>query len=108
MRLRISDLKHRVRLERVSRVSDGGGGGADTWALVDEFWAAVVPAQSTEPFQSEQHQGSARHHVFCRYRTDVRLSDRLVLGTRRFDIQGIMNVNDDAEFLKLSCEEILS
>lgn len=103
--VRISDLKHRVRLERASRTGDGGGGGDETWSLIAEFWAGVIPVQGREPFRSEQVQGERIHHVVCRFREDVLLRDRLVLGARHFNIRGILDFDDEAQFLKLICEE---
>lgn len=105
--IRISDLKHRVRLEQPVRVGDGGGGDEVTWTGVAEFWAAVVPVSGRERLEFDALSAETLHTIYCRYREDVRLSHRLVLGLRVFEIRSVLNMDDDKRFLKLSCEEVV-
>jgi len=106
--IRISDLKHRVRLEQPVRVDDGGGGGAITWVLVAEFWAAVVPMSGREGLEADALSADIAHIIYCRYRDDVELTYRLVLGSRIFEIRSIANMNDAKRFLKIECEEVVA
>ena len=107
-RLRIADLKHRVRLEAPVRSGDGGGGGSLAWVQVAEFWAAVTPVSGGEQLFSESLRAKVTHTIYCRYRTDVRVTQRIVLGPRIFEIRSVENKDDDKVFLKLRCEELLT
>ncbi len=106
--IRISDLKHRVRLEQPVRVDDGGGGGTVTWALVAEFWAAVVATSGRERSVSDALIADVNHTIYCRYREDIGPTHRLVLGARVFEIRSVLNLDDNKQFLKLGCEEVVA
>lgn len=101
----IGDLRHRVRIEAASRVSDGGGGATVSWTTVAEVWAAIWPRASDEVFQSDRVAGKATHDIWIRHRSDVKPEMRIVLGTRQFDIRGAIDIEDRIRWLKCPCEE---
>jgi SPP1 family predicted phage head-tail adaptor len=104
---RISDLSHRVTIEEAIRTPDGGGGGTLMWHAVDDVWAAILSVSGREIGEEDRRQARMTHHVWMRYRTDVKSNMRLVEGERVFDVHAVFNVDDEKRFLKLLCEEQL-
>lgn len=102
---RIGDLRHRMRLEVVTRVPDGAGGAEETWSLVAELWAAVKPLSGEEGLAADRIAGRASHEVVVRYRPGVMPAMRLVLGTRTFDIRAVLDIDERRRFLRCLVEE---
>lgn len=101
----ISDLRHRVRIERPERAADGAGGWNVTWTLVDEVWAAMWPRMSSEQFALDRVAGKATHDIWMRYRRGVTPGMRITIGTRVFDILGALDVRERRRWLKCIAEE---
>ncbi|WP_170984395.1 phage head closure protein [Rhodoligotrophos defluvii] len=91
---RIGKLRHRLRLERPVRVSDGTGGAEVTWQPVAAVWAAVEPVRFENGVKAEKISAAVTHRITIRYRDDVSTDMRLIAGTRIFEID---SVRDDAE-----------
>jgi len=50
-------------------------------------------------------QEKVTHEVTIRYMTNIDTNSRITVGTRKFNIKGIINVDERDRFLKLLCEE---
>ncbi|MCV0370821.1 phage head closure protein [Filomicrobium sp.] len=103
--VRIGDLRQRVGIERVVRVTDGGGGAEEEWDMVAEVWAAVMPLTGTERVEADAVNGNVSHEIWMRYRPDVAPDMRLRLGPRLFDVRAVMDVEERRRFLRCLCEE---
>lgn len=103
--VRIGDLRQRVRLETATSTPDGGGGGAESWLLVAELWAAVRPLAGQERVEADAIAGRVTHEVFIRHRTGVTAAMRFVLGSRIFDIRAALDVDERQRWLRCLVEE---
>ncbi len=101
----VSDLKHRVAIERAARSGDGAGGNIVAWLHVAEVWAAIWPRQAGESFTMDRVAGKATHDVWIRHRKDVVPEMRLRLGEREFDIRGVIDHEARGRWLKCVVEE---
>jgi SPP1 family predicted phage head-tail adaptor len=101
----IGDLRQRVRLEMATSTPDGGGGAAESWALVAEVWAAVRPLAGQERMEADAIAVRVTHEMFIRYRTGVTPALRFVLGSRIFDIRAALDVDERQRWLKCLVEE---
>ena len=99
------DLRHRVSIERPVRSSDGGGGFLVTWVRIAEVWAAVWPRTMDESLALDRVAGRATHDVWMRHRTDLKPEMRLRLGSRTFDVRGVLDVEERGRWLKCVVEE---
>jgi SPP1 family predicted phage head-tail adaptor len=105
----IGDLRQRGTLQRRVETSDGQGGVDVTWSLIGSAWMAVdmdggsggeklgagsmVTAQALVP-------------VFMRYRADLSVKDRIVLGDRTLDIATMTDVGGRRRWWQLMCAEV--
>lgn len=99
------DLRHRISIEAPVRAPDGGGGADVTWALIDEVWAAIWPRTSAETVRLDRTESVATHDVWMRYRSGVAPEMRIRLGTRVFDIRGVIDADERRRWLKCIVEE---
>ena len=58
--VRIGELRQRVRLETATSTPDGGGGGAESWVLVAELWAAVKPLAGQSGLRRTRSRAASR------------------------------------------------
>lgn len=101
----IGDLRRRVTIETAVRASDGGGGFTVIWQPVAVLWAAIWPRLADESFTLDRVAGRASHDMWIRYRTDIKPEMRVVIGTRVFDIKGVIDVEDRKAWLRCPLEE---
>lgn len=76
--------------------------------LVADLPASVEPLRGREFFAVEETQSEVSHRVMIRYSTTVAVlkpKDRVLLGTRAFDIQSVINREERNRWLELMCVE---
>lgn len=103
--LSIGDLRQRVGIQRAVRVADGGGGAEETWEMLAEVWAAVLPLTGFERVEADAVSGHVTHEIWLRYRDDVTPDMRFRLGRRLFDVRAVIDIEERRRFLKCLCEE---
>lgn len=103
--IEIGDLRHRVRIERAVRLPDGGGGWVMSWTHVADVWAAIWPRSTGEDLTLDRVASRARHEVWMRHREGIVPEMRLRLGTRTFDVRGVLDVEERGRWLKCIVEE---
>ena len=91
------------------RVPDGKGGFTENWSSLtpNGFWAAIEPATAANVERRVGHQVEAKvsHLVTIRYLVGVKVTGRVVFGSRIFWIRGIANRDERNVQLTLACEE---
>jgi SPP1 family predicted phage head-tail adaptor len=100
-----SDLRHRLTLEELERVSDDGGGFTETWVEVAELSADLRPVGGLETVEADRLAGRVSHEVALRYRPGVVPAMRFRKGARLFHILSVINVDERNRWLKCLCEE---
>ena len=102
---RIGDLRHRITLETLSRVSDGQGGFTETWSTLATVWAFIKPISSRERLFAESIGYQRSHEVIIRHRTDVTQEMRFTYDSRVFQIKGVKRPDERKAYLILDAEE---
>jgi SPP1 family predicted phage head-tail adaptor len=105
LRLRPSDLRHRVRIEQGIVTSDGAGGRSVTWALFEETWAWIAPLTGEEKFLAEQLEDKITHTIRMRFRDGITPSMRITFEDRVFNIRAVLNPEERDWVLTLLCDE---
>jgi SPP1 family predicted phage head-tail adaptor len=100
-----SDLRHRLALEELQRVSDEGGGFAESWITVATLWCDFRPLAGLETVEADRVAGRVSHEVSLRYRPGVQPAMRFRKGARLFHILTVINVDERNHWLKCLCEE---
>jgi len=99
-------MSKRIKLQSSSRTSDGAGGATVAWTDVATTWAAVEPVTGKEPYIAQQLQGQVTYKVTIRYRTGVSPAQRVLYGTRAFDVKAVIDPKEHHTILILACEEV--
>ncbi len=100
-----SDLRHRLTLEQLERMSDEGGGFSESWAAVATLWCDVRPLAGSETVESDRLAGRVSHEIALRYRPEVVPAMRFRDGARVFHIVSVIDVDERRRWLKCLCEE---
>jgi SPP1 family predicted phage head-tail adaptor len=102
---RIGALRHRVTLESVVRLADGGGGAHVSWLPVAEIWAGIMPVSGSEIVSGEAVSGRVSHEIFIRHRAGVEPAMRFRYGARLFEIVAVMDRDERRRLLRCLCRE---
>jgi SPP1 family predicted phage head-tail adaptor len=100
-----SDLRHRLALEQLERVDDGGGGFTESWAAVATLWCDLRPVAGSETVEAGRLAGTVSHEISLRYRLGVVPAMRFRDGARVFHIVSVINVDERNRWLKCLTEE---
>lgn len=101
----IGGFRHRVKIQEETATADEGGGYSRTWTDVDTMWCSIEPVNPREVFQANQIQARVTHKILTRYRTDVSSANRLLFGTRAFNIRSVTTKNERSRLTVILAEE---
>ncbi len=102
---RAGALRHRVILESMNKVDDGGGGLSVVWEEVAPLWVAIKPLSGRERLGAGQYASRLTHEIILRYRTLALPEMRFRKGGRIFEITAVINVDEKNRWLRALCEE---
>ncbi len=85
-----SAMPDQCQVQRVTRASDGAGGFTETWVTVATLPCAIAPMRGRpeERAIAEQIKARVLWVLLVPAGSDVRTEDRLVVGTRTFEVHG--------------------
>lgn len=98
-------LRHRVTIQARGAGVDTYGSPNGSWADVATVRAHVAPLRGAERIAAIQAQAVIDHKVIIRYRTGVTAKQRLLYGSRIFDIESVIDINEGHETIELLCKE---
>jgi len=99
----IGEITTRITIQDKTSVADGMGGYAVTWSDVVTVWAKKTTHRSDEAVQAMVTTGLAIHNFRIRYRSGVKSSQRIVEGTKYYNIAGPPIVV--GKWLDITCKE---
>jgi SPP1 family predicted phage head-tail adaptor len=83
-------LRDRVRVQRVAETRAADGGIVETWTDIGRRWAQVQPLAVREYLQAQQVEAEITHRIVMRKPSLVTAKDRLIVGSRTFEVVGVM------------------
>ncbi len=101
----IGKLRHRLIIQQEQRAGDAGTGVTIVWAKVATVSGSVKPLSGRETLQAMQLQARISHRIVIRYRAGVTTAMRVLFGTRLFNIQAVLDRDEDRRFLEIMVEE---
>jgi SPP1 family predicted phage head-tail adaptor len=87
----VGRMKFRVEIQSRTGVSDGMGGSTVSWATTATVWADIQPLSMNERTQADRLVGDATHKLIIRNRTLAPTTQRILYGSRQFNIVSIVN-----------------
>lgn len=103
-------LRNRVWIEVATRTLDAVGQPATTWARATNgnVFAAIQPLRGVERFTAQQLSAKMSHKITIRYWSGLTPDEhRIKWGTRIFDINGVINIDERNKRMELYCTEAL-
>ncbi len=104
----IGKLRHRLKIQAAAPTEDPYGGRSDPWAkpvTVATVWGRIESLRGRERMHAMQLEDRVTHRVRIRYRDDVTAQQRLVIGSRVFNIRAVIDRDGRRRWLELLCEE---
>ena len=98
-------LRERITIQSEASTPDGGGGFTAGWVDVVTVFASVSPQRGGEALEAMQVRDTQLYDVVIRYRTDITSKQRVIWGSRIFNIRAVMNKDERDKYLTLVCEE---
>ncbi len=105
--MRAGRLRHRVMLQRLTRVPDDIGGWTEVWLDVGETWAEIRAVSGRTWMAAAQEQREVTAEVLIRPRQGVNTGMRMVKGETLFLIEATLPDYIRCE-LKLMCKTVSS
>ena len=107
MPVRSGRMRHYVTIQYqvVTRAADGSE--VIVWTELDTAWAELRPTGGREAFTAQQDWSTVGQIIQIRFRTDVTPKMRVVLGSRIFRIEAVVDPTERRETLDLRCIELL-
>ena len=68
-------------------------------------WAELRPVRGTEFLEYYREANALQYKITIRYRPDLTEKDVLLYGSRQFEINSIININEDNVALEIYCTE---
>lgn len=98
-----------VAISRVTSVSDGYGGGTETWATAATVAGRVSPSgYAPDERAVAQRLGNVSSWVITLPAlTDVRVTDRLVVGARSFEVKAVLGARSYEVSRRAVCIEVV-
>ncbi len=99
-------LNQNVDVSRPTRVSDGAGGSTETYSnAYTNARARIMPISGKEQSLYSSEKVIPTHKVFMKGNLVIREDDRLIFGSRTFDIELVRKI-DEAFHLEIDVREI--
>lgn len=98
-------LRHRVTIEYGLEIPDTFGEVDKTWTTLATVWGAVEPLSGREAIQAKQEGSDVTTRIRIRYRDDVNEMCRVKWGSRYYDINSVVSLNERDRELILNCTE---
>lgn len=102
----IANLRHRIKFQSLSRVSDNQGGWTETWSDFYECWAEIVPKNGNERKFAERIEDFYDHEVTIRWPEVVLKTEMQILfDLRIFQIKSIIKPDERKWYQVIKCQE---
>lgn len=98
------ELRHRVSIQNAV-ITTVNGDAVPEYLTVAERWAKIEPTGGGEDFTAEQTRATRNHTVTLRY-YPLKPSDRLVFGSRIFNVESVLNEDERNRLITVSCLEV--
>lgn len=107
--LKLGDFRQQVDHQTVSTAQDAYGQAIETWSSAGTYYAAIYPGVGREFVVAEQLKAKNPVTIIVRYcgGSDVfRPKDRLLLGSRVFNIEALSNLDERNYAYSVMCTEM--
>ena len=94
-----------MTIQSKSESQDATGDPVESWSTLAAVWAEDVPLSASEHFAAHSFESRVSRRLRVRYRTDVTALMRVNIGSRYYDIEGVVDPDGKKRSLELYCRE---
>lgn len=104
---RTGEFKHRLTFQNWDESGgDGMGGSEGAWADEATLWGRVRPISGRELIKLDAVNSNISHVIKIRYSAhDITGKTRIKWGTRTFNIQYVMNEDEESAYMEIAATE---
>jgi SPP1 family predicted phage head-tail adaptor len=95
----------KVTIQRQSDTQDSVGQLVDTWTVTATVYASIEPLSAREYFNASGERAEVTHKIGMVYGPTISPRDRVVYGSRTFEIRSVINIEERNRELQLMCTE---
>lgn len=106
--MKAGDLRQRVTIQNKTAVRNSYGEEVITWVDLATVWAAVEPLRGREFLDGKMITPETTTRIRIRFRDGVSPEQRVVFGSKNYDILAIVHVEERERELHLMCQEIMN
>lgn len=104
----VGAMRHRVVIQNRMKTDDSFGQEPQTWLDVLSCYAQIEPVSGMSQLAAAAQQSSVSHSIFIRFRNGINARQRVVFGSRIFEIDAAINIDERSVYLQLECTEGLT
>jgi SPP1 family predicted phage head-tail adaptor len=102
-----SNMSHRIQLQTATAAPDGEGGFDTLWTTASIVWASISPIVAIKQAEYKSMGVTATHRIKVRGGVSVGEKQRILYGSRVFEILTIENIQENNVELVITCSEKL-
>lgn len=109
--MRVGTYRNKVSLQNATTAKNASTGQqTKTWSTAATQMARISPVQGRAYFQAQGDRAEITHEIRTRYNPDITLTirDRVLFGSRTFEIRSLINVDEKNREWVLMCVETVS
>jgi len=100
-------LRNRITIQKKSVTRNSYGEEVITWVTHCQAWAQMEPLSGREFLEARQIQAEGMVRFTLRYQAGIEPEMRVLFGTRTFNIQAVIHVEERGREIQLMCVEQL-
>ena len=100
-------LRKRITIQKKSVAKNSYGEEVITWVTHCQAWAQIEPLSGREFLEARQIQAEGMVRFTLRYQDGIVPEMRVLFGTRTFNIQSVIHVEERGREIQLMCVEQL-
>ena len=108
--MRAGKLRHRITIQELSITKDPDGYNEDieNWVDFKKVWAEIEPLKGKEYWAAKQVVGEVTGRMKIRYLEGVNEKMRVIYGSKTYDIEAVINVDEKNKEMQLLVKEDLN
>lgn len=99
-KIKLSELKNRIKIQYVTNVPDGCGGSITAWKDYEEVWAKIMPMTFMKNILQSVKGFKITHVIIIRFREDIDTNMRLIIDEMILEIDKIQEL-ESQKYLRI-------
>ncbi len=103
--MNIGKMNKRITIQTATDAQDSFNSATETWADTVTLWGNINPLSGKEYNANAQTESETTHVITVRYKSGITTKNRIKYGSRYFDIENVININESNQWLEMMCTE---